>query len=214
MARIGEIAAEIRRVVTDRLAPRPLDGVEPLGAFVGQRAAYVAQTSLYGYLKTRMGTRFPEFFSDPAFSAAIQEAAVRVFASCASDLTVHAVALAGSGRLSDGEMAALARRVHGVALARGLADVAPDRRPSSAEEAFAERSGRTAWASAALGEVAFAGSTRDLIRHAPVVDEFKALDHAIVRNSMRFRWLDIREQLRRRLDAEAVCADWWRRTGA
>ena len=64
------------------------------------------------------------------------------------------------------------------------------------------------------GEAAFAGSIDDLIRNAPVVDEFKALDAPIVRNSIRFRWRDVREELRRRLDAAAVAADWRRGSAA
>ncbi len=75
-------------------------------------------------------------------------------------------------------------------------------------EAFAVRAGRTVWASAASGEAAFAGSIEDLIRNAPVVDEFKVQDAPIVRNSIRFRWLDVRKELGKRLDPGAVADDW------
>jgi len=61
---------------------------------------------------------------------------------------------------------------------------------------------------AAAGEAAFAGSVADLIRFAPVVDEFKMLDGKFVANSIRFRWRDVREQFRRRADAAAIVADW------
>nr|MBA3323896.1 hypothetical protein [Paracoccaceae bacterium] len=64
------------------------------------------------------------------------------------------------------------------------------------------------WAGAAHGMEVFAGSAEDVIRFAPVSDQFKALDHEIVRNSIRFRWIDVREQLGRRLDPPPVCADW------
>ena len=50
----------------------------------------------------------------------------------------------------------------------------------------------TDWAAAAAGEAAFAGSAADLVRVAPVAEEFKALDRPIVRNSMRFRWREVR----------------------
>jgi hypothetical protein len=45
-----------------------------------------------------------------------------------------------------------------------------------------------------------------LLRYAPIVDEFKELDREIVRNSIRFRWRDVRAQLRRRLRPEAFNA--------
>ena len=36
-----------------------------LAYFVNSRSSHVAQTSLYGYLRTRAGTRFPELFKNP-----------------------------------------------------------------------------------------------------------------------------------------------------
>lgn len=206
--------ATIRDSLAERFLPRPIASVDGLARFTGARAAYVGQTSLYGYLKTRMGTRFPEYFEDAEFSASIRSAAVRVFVSCAGDLTVYAVALAGGqGRLDAAASAALARRCFGGALEAGLGIAGGDA-PADAAARFADRAERVLWANAAHGMAAFDGSAEDVIRYAPVTDQFKALDHAIVRNSIRFRWLDIREQLARRLDAAAVCADWRARSAA
>ena len=70
------------------------------------------------------------------------------------------------------------------------------------------QAGQTDWHSAADGENAFAQSPVDLVRHAPIADELKELDVDIVVNSTRFRWRDIRTQLRERLDPAAVAADW------
>ena len=58
------------------------------------------------------------------------------------------------------------------------------------------------------GLAVFSGSAADVVRFAPVSEEFKALDRTIVENSTRFRWIGVRDQLARRLDAAAVCADW------
>ena len=77
-----------------------------------------------------------------------------------------------------------------------------------ATEKFRLRVESTDWDKAAQGENAFGGSARDLVRYAPVVDEFKELDGAIVANSIRFRWQDVRRQLRKRLDAEGLSDDW------
>ena len=71
-----------------------------------------------------------------------------------------------------------------------------------------ERLNATLWPNAAIGEAAFDGSVKDLIRFAPVVDEFKALDEEIVTNSIRFRWLDVKQQLKKRLNAAGVASDW------
>lgn len=189
--------------------PAPVASAEALARFVGERAAFVAQVSLYGYLRTRMGTQFPKYFEDPVFSREIRAGAVRLFVSCAADLSVHAAALTGNdGRLDAGQCAALARYCYSAALAQGLADVEPSGRPDGDPDGFAARAAGTIWGEAAIGEAAFQGSVGDVVRFAPVIDEFKRLDRGIVRNSIRFKWRDVREQLRGRLDAEAVCADW------
>lgn len=69
----------------------PIDGIESLCGFVSTRSAFVAQKTLYGYLKTRMGTRYPIMFEDDVFVASIDIAKMHVFAACLSDLAVFAV---------------------------------------------------------------------------------------------------------------------------
>ena len=187
----------------------PIDNVEALTEFVRTRSSYVAQTSLYGYLKTRMGTQFPVYFEDEVFSASIRGAAVRLFVSCLGDLTVYAVAISGRGsELAASEAAALARHCFTLGMQRALADVSKETIPANAILHFARRSAEVHWACAAEGAAAFAGSQEDIIRFAPVIEEFKELDREIVSNSIRFRWRDIREQLRKRIDAEGICDDW------
>jgi hypothetical protein len=211
--RLAAILAGARGALAERLFPRRIETVEALGRFVGQRSAYVAQTALYGYLKTRMGTKFPQYFADDAFAASIKHAAVRQFVSCSADLTVHAAGrVAAEAGMGHGEAAALAGRCYALALGAALAPSDAHLVPEGAATAFAERAARTVWAGTA-GEAAFAGSIADLIRHAPVTDEFRALDASIVGNSIRFRWRDVRAQLQRRLDGAAVGADWRARTG-
>lgn len=216
MTALGEIMgflAALRSSAADRFFPQPLRTAPELAAFVGQRAAYIAQTSLFGYLKTRMGTSFPQYFEDDGFARAIKIASVRVFASAAADLSVHAVALVRrEGGLDDEAAAALARFCFAAALEAVVEPEDARLIPADAARAFAARVALTAWDAAAAGQAAFAGSARDLIRFAPVTEEFKALDGEIVRNSMRFRWVNVRDQLRRRMRAADICADW--RAGA
>ena len=82
-----EFVARAGGAFAGRLRARPIASVDDLSVFVGQRSSLVAQTTLYGYLKTRMGTKFVRYFEDEVFSAGIKEAAVRQFLSCASDLS-------------------------------------------------------------------------------------------------------------------------------
>ena len=192
-----------------------IETTDALVAFAQTRASYVAQTALYGYLKTRMGTSFRFYFEDDGFSALIREATVKLFLSCLADLAVFSVATAAAARSADdAELAALARHCFREAAARGLADQNPSAAPADVLEAFDRRAGTTLWRSvAAEGRAAFEGSVEDLIRFAPVADRYKRLDHEIVTNSLRFRWRDVRVQARRRIDGEAVIGDWRAMTG-
>ena len=54
------------------------------------------------------------------------------------------------------------------------------------------------------GEAVFTESPEALVRHAPIIAELMALDAEIVRNSVRFRWQEVRRELRAALDADAV----------
>ncbi|MCB1547059.1 MAG: hypothetical protein KDJ41_04350 [Hyphomicrobiaceae bacterium] len=206
LTNIREHAARVLKVRLDR---GPLATVARLTEFVHMRAAYVAQTSLYGYLKTRMGTRYVELFQDPTFSQSLNRAKWPVYASCLADLTIFAVALTrAQGGLTPEEAAALASACFDSAVDQTFEGEFAAAIAAAAKADFARRASLTDWAAAVEGETAFARSPKDLIAHAPVSDEFKALDEEIVTNSMRFRWRDVRDQLRRRLDGAKVAGDW------
>ena len=209
----GAVRALLFGALGDRLFPRPIRTADALAVFVGQRAAYVAQTALFGYLKTRMGTRFPEYFEDDAFADSIKIAAIALFSACAADLTVHAVGrLTVDGGLAHDEATSLAGRTYPAALAAGLEPRDRVRIPAGAVPEFEQRIAAVSWASMAEGGRAFAGSADALVRLAPVNDAYRRADAPIVRNSIRLRWIDVRDQLRRRLDTAAVVRDW--RAGA
>lgn len=178
-----------------------------LRRFLHTRSNYVAQYSLYGYLRTRAGIRFPELFNDDAFVVSIDIARWHVWLACLSDLAVYAGGLlfqrAGApatevARLVTGE-------VEGI-----LAEVGT---PAEAGDQFDAHAARVRsrialcdWAAVRDDESMFAESPAALVRYAPVTDELKQLDEEIVMNSVRFRWQEIRRQLRRDLDAELVLA--------
>lgn len=185
--------------------PEPIDTPEALARFLDKRASFVAQTSLYGYLRTRAGMRYPELFDDDPFVASINIAKWHVWLDCLSDLAVYA----GSriAQQAPRELPRVARMMTG-AIDGILAQAGT---PAEAGAAFAahaqrvrDRVARTDWLAIGKDEAAFTESPAGLVRWAPVMDELKELDEEIVRNSVRFRWQEIRSDLARHLDAQAV----------
>ena len=188
---------------------RPIATVDELIAFIHTRSVFVAQTTLYGYLKTRMGTRYRQYFEDELFSKSIRAAAAKTATGCVSDLSIFAVALLC---IDDRLTATDAREAASYCFRRACdqAFSAPDRDelPEDFQTNFDARASLTDWAHASIGENAFSRSPQDLVRYAPVIDDYKALDQDIVTNSIRFRWREIRDELRSRLAADDVRRDW------
>lgn len=185
--------------------PEPLATPEALARFIDQRAAFVAQTSLYGYLRTRAGMRYPELFNDDPFVASINIAKWHVWLDCLSDLAVFA----GSrmAQQSPREMPRIARTMAEVV----DAVLASAGAPAEAGGEFAVHAGRvrdrlarTDWLAAGKDEACFTESPAGLVRWAPVMDELKELDGEIVRNSVRFRWQEVRQEFSRQLDLAAM----------
>lgn len=200
--------------IAERLDRTPIDTVESMFLFARTRASFVAQTSLFGYLKARMGTQFREYFTDDVFSRAIQDSSVKVFVSCLSDLTVHVVAIvADAERLAPQEAEAMARLCFDEGMRGGLVDIDAGKIPADAHERFDQRMRETDWSAAAVGDAAFSLSPVDLTRHAPVVDEFKKLDRKIVATSIGNKWREVRIAFQDRVVPESIAFDWRRDSG-
>lgn len=195
--------------IAERFDRTPIDSVEYLFLFARTRASFVAQTALFGYLRARMGTQFREYFTDDAFSQAIQDSAVKVFVSCLSDLTVHVVAtVSEAARLAPQEAEAMARQCFEEGMRGGLIDIEPGKIPADAHERFEQRLRETAWPAAAVGDAAFSLSPVDLPRFAPVVDEFKRRDRKIVATSIGNNWREVRATFRDRAVPDSIAFDW------
>jgi len=178
-----------------------------LRLFLDSRASHVAQTALYGYLRTRAGMRYPELFEDDRFVVSINIAKWYVWLACLSDLAVYAGGLiAKNARVPIGEVGRLMSEcVEAILSETGI--------PAGAGPEFATLADRVRarlalcdWASVPDDETPFAESPPALVRWAPIVEHLKQLDDEIVRNSVRFRWQEVRRDLRRVLDADAVLA--------
>jgi hypothetical protein len=189
----------------------PIDSVAALDGFVTTRSSYIAQKTLYGYVKTRMGTRYPAMFEDKSIIASLNIAKLQVFAACLSDLTIYAVATALHKRpVGNDSRQELARRCYAAGLRETAAGAPAEFSAQDCIDEFDRRLTETDWQRGALLPENFTRSPRALLRWAPIEDKLKKFDGEIVENSVKFSWRDIREQFQKRIDGAAVCADWSR----
>lgn len=176
-----------------------------LREFLDSRASYVAQASLYGYLRARAGARFPELFENDSFLRSINIAKWPIWLACLSDLSVFAGGLLA--RRTGAEQAEVTRMmesiVEAILVATGVpAESTPEY--SRLANQVRERVCACEWSAVPDDSTPFTESPEALMQWAPVVDEYKGLDREIVVNSVRFRWQDVRRDLRRHLNAKAV----------
>lgn len=203
---------EILGRLTVRRESGPVDTVEALSRFVSTRAAFMAQKTLYGYLKTRMGTRYPSMFEDDAFVASIDVAKLQVYVACLADLALFAAWRTRQGAAQPLEAEACRALALGC-FRRGLADnAAPGAAvaafsPAGAEADFERRLAFWDWDGGPEGADIFSESPAALVRWAPIAPELKQFDQEIVENSIKFKWREVRGDLDRRLDASAVAAE-------
>jgi hypothetical protein len=205
---LAEAARWIREAgsrISIRADAAPIDTVERVEHFAATRAALIAQKKLYGYLKERMGVRYPTVFQDEIFAQSIDVAKLEVFAACLADLTCFCVAAATATPTFDNagrEAMARACFRHGVAFNGETASEAQRERWI---ESFEARLGRTVWTGGEGGRH-FTESPAALIRWAPIADELKRLDREIVENSLRYAWIEIRTDYMARIDPAAIAA--------
>ena len=181
---------------------------DALRRFIDSRANFVAQMSLYGYLRTRAGMRYPELFSNDEFVQAVDAAKWQMWLACLSDLSVYAGGLLERRTRSD------PARIGTLMTATLEAILAASEGTHDAARVERVRARLTLcdWTAVPDDGTPFSESPRVLIECAPIIDELKQLDEEIVRNSVRFRWQQVRRELRRALDADALMASEAART--
>lgn len=185
----------------------PVANPAALQHFLSTRASLVAQSTLYGYLRARSGAQFPDLFANDMFVQSINIAKWPIWLACLSDLSIFAGGLlARRASVPLHEVAELMNStVEAVLAATGVPGEAGPDFPQLADQ-VRTRVRECDWPSVGDDDTSFTESPDALVRWAPVVEEYKALDGKFVRNSVRFRWQDVRRDLRRDLDADAMFA--------
>ncbi len=182
-----------------------ITGHYSLVTFIESTYRQVAKTSPYGYLRTRAGTRFPELFKNPDILVSINMAKWHTWLACVGDLSVFVGRLLfQSGRLKSPDISAL---VSG-AMDQILQDTGtPDEAGgdySKAVEKTRQRIHTLDWSKDLDDDTIFSRSPSALFYWAPIADELKNRDEEIVRNSVRFRWIEIRRSSRQLLDFDSL----------
>ncbi len=187
----------------------PIVKSEDFGEFLGNRAAFIGQKSLYGYLKTRMGIAYPNMFQDEEFVKSINIAKWNLYAACLSDLAIFMAAKVMENESDKSRAEELAAYWYNRVVSERYSDAEDFNGDVNAFVSdFNKRINTVDWKSASVGEGAFQLSPPALIRWAPIDENYKKFDEPLVLNSIRFAWQAQRREYVKLLNTEQFLADW------
>ena len=157
---------------------------EDLQIFVQERSAHVTQTTLYGYLRTRIGTRYQLMLDDEKYSQSINIAKWNIYIAALSDLTLYVFSyLIAQKNLKENDAEEVFINIINNELKNGL-----DKELfNNAKKEFISRLKATNWNKFYLDNP-FKNSGLALFHWSPIADELKVLDKEIVLNSIMLRW--------------------------
>ena len=178
---MGEYLFPLRKI-TNKF--KSINSKEDLQNFVQERSAHVTQTTLYGYLKTRIGTRFPIMVEDEKFSNSINIAKWNIYVAAISDLTLYVFSyLVNKKNLKQNDAETIFMNIINNELKNGLDQTIYE----NAKKEFILKLKSINWQKF-HSENPFKDSGLALYNWSPIADELKVLDKEIVLNSIKLKW--------------------------
>ncbi len=155
-----------------------------LQKFIQQRSAHVTQTTLYGYLKTRIGVKYTAMVEDEVFSKSINIAKWNIYMIAIADCAFYTFSyLISEKNLKDNDCMKIYLDIIEKEKANGLSEEIY----LKAKKEFLSRYEKIDFNKYYLDNP-FKESCLALYNWAPIADELKILDKEIVLNSIRLKW--------------------------
>ena len=164
---------------------KKISNLDDLEEFIQSKSAWATQVTLYGYLKTRMGTRYVLHFENDKFMGSVNLAKWNIYAVALQDLTFFTFSyLKTNFNFQDTDKA---KEI----FLKILDDETTNKMPldliEETKKNFDERSQNINWDNY-YKDLPFNPSALSLFKWAPIADELKELDRKIVLNSMILKW--------------------------
>ena len=173
-----------------------ISNLDELEEFIQTKSAWVTQVTLYGYLKTRMGTRYVLHFENDVFMKSVNLAKWNMYAIALQDLSLFSFSyLKSNYNYQDMDKA---REI----FIKILDDETSNKMPldiiEEAKKNFNERLKSINWETY-CNDLPFNPSALSLYKWAPIADELKTLDRKIVLNSMILKWDIVKKEFKERV---------------
>ena len=170
-----------------------INSEEDLKNFIQERSAHVTQTTLYGYLKTRMGHKFTLMVEDEVFSKSINLAKWNIYMVALADCTFFVFSyLISEKNLQKNNCKEIFANICENEKKNGLSEDILIK----AKTEFLRRAETVDFNKYYL-EDPFKESGLALFNWSPIADELKNLDKKIVLNSIKLKWNLIVEEFKK-----------------
>ena len=173
-----------------------ISNLDELEDFIQSKSAWVTQVTLYGYLKTRMGTRYVLHFENDEFMKSVNLAKWNIYAISLQDLTFFSFSYLKTNLNYQG--LENAKEVFSKILDSEIANKMPLDIIEEARNNFDERLQKINWDNY-CNDLPFNSSALSLYKWAPIADELKKLDRKIVLNSVILKWDIIKKEFSERV---------------
>ena len=175
---------------------KKLSSLDELEDFIQSKSAWVTQVTLYGYLKTRMGTRYVLHFENDKFMRSVNLAKWNVYAVALQDLTLFSFSYLKN--VFNYQDINRAKEIFFKILDDETNNKMPLEIIQEAKKNFNNRFQHINWKTY-CNDLPFNQSALSLYKWAPIADELKTLDRKIVLNSVILKWDIIKKEFIERI---------------
>ena len=175
---------------------KKINNLNELEDFIQTKSAWVTQVTLYGYLKTRMGTRYVLHFENDKFMGSVNLAKWNMYSVALQDLTLFTFSKLKAD-FNYQEMKN-AEEIFFKILDDEISNKMPQDIIEEAKKNFVERMRTINW-NTYHNDLPFNPSALSLYKWAPIADELKNLDRKIVLNSVILKWDVVKKEFAERI---------------
>ena len=175
---------------------KQINNLDELEDFIQTKSAWVSQVTLYGYLKTRMGTRYVLHFENDQFMSSVNLAKWNIYSVALQDLTFYIFSfLKVNYNFQEIDKA---REIFSKILDDEISNKMPLEIIEEAKKSFEERLKNINWDNY-YTDLPFNSSALSLYKWAPIAEELKTLDRKIVLNSVILKWDVVKKEFKERV---------------
>ena len=163
---------------------RSINSKEDLKNFIQERSAHVTQTTLYGYIKTRIGSRYAMMFEDEVFLKSINLAKWNIYMAALTDCTFYVFSyLIDKKSLKQNDSLEIFMEILGNEKSNGL----ENKLFEDTKLEFNQKLREIDWKTYHQTNP-FRNSGLSLLKWSPIAENLKIFDKEIVLNSIKLKW--------------------------